>query len=508
MSDLKGDRRDVVVVGGGLSGLTAGALLARAGKSVLVVEATGKAGGYAASIDDGGYRFEPAIHLAMGGNDSGPLGPGLIHRILNLLGVADRCELLRIDPFYVVRFPGLTMEVLGGRDGYLASHIEHFPAEEKGLVDLLGVWSDVYRDLLSWPIRPGVLDWPTAPFRWPRLVRYMNATIDRVTRRFLKDPQLRALHHALSPGYMGLPPSQASFLVWAVMMCSYVEEGAFYCRGGFQNLADALAEGLTNHGGELMLSRRVEHIEIENGHATGVRMDDGRIIGANHVVSTIDPRETFGRLIEPTGLPEKWMRRISSDSLSISVHALYLGTDLDLAAINPPLESLVMTNWDLEDEFRSEVQGKLGDVTVTIPTIADPNLAPAGHHQIVIQGAAPSDPGVVDQTEIATHFVRLAEEVIPDLSKNITHALGTNRRESDSPKLPLHLIGPIYGWDNSPSNSGTNRLPQTTPLQDLYLAGQWAQPGHGVWTVMGSGVQAARLILNRSTRGGIYPISL
>jgi prolycopene isomerase len=444
----------------------------------------------------------------MGGNESGPLGPGLIHQILTLLEVGDRCEMLRVDPFYAVRFPGLTVEVAEGRDGYLASHAEHFPKEEKGIADLIGVWSNVYRDQLSWPIQPGVWDWPSAPFRWPRLVRYLNATTDRVTDRFLKDPNLRAVHHALSPGYMGLPPSQASFIVWAVMMSSYVEEGAFYCRGGFQSLADALVEGLIHHGGELILGRKVDRIEVEDDQAKGVRLDDGRLIRAQHVVSTIDPREAFGRLIDPRKIPHRWMRRVTAGSPSISVFGLYLGTDIDLTPINPPLESFVMTNWDLEDEFRSEAQGKLGDVTVTIPTVADPGLAPEGHHQIVVQGAAPTDPSIVDQAELASHFVRLAQQVIPDLGDHVTHALGAEHGPTGPTSLPLRLIGPMYGWDNSPSNSATNRLPQKTPFRGLYLAGHWTQPGHGVWTVMASGVQATRLILSESTNAGLYPISL
>ena len=170
MAAVGRDDRDVVVVGGGLSGLTAGALLARAGKTTVVVEAEGKPGGYARSIDVDGYRFEPAIHLVMGGNEAGPFGPGLIHEVLELLGVVDRCDLLAMDPFYTVRLPGLTVEVPGGREGYLAAHTEHFPGEEQGLTELLNVWSRVYRDLLDWPIRPGLMDWPTAPFRWPRLV--------------------------------------------------------------------------------------------------------------------------------------------------------------------------------------------------------------------------------------------------------------------------------------------------------------------------------------------------
>jgi phytoene dehydrogenase-like protein len=506
--DFAGDRRDVVVIGGGLSGLTAGALLARAGQKTLVVEANDKAGGYAASIDEGGYRFEPAIHLAMGGNESGPFGPGLVHQVLDLLGVVDRCQLVRVDPFYTVRFPGLTLQVDRGRDGYLGSHLDQFPTQEESLTGLISIWSNVHTDFLKWPISPTLMDWPTAPVRWPRLVRYLNSTIDRVTKRFLSDPDLRAVHHALSPAYLGLPPSRASFLIWAVMMSSYVEEGAFSCIGGFQSLADAIADGLTSHGGELILGRKVIRIEVDSGQAKGVLLDDGRRIRGENVVSTIDARDTFEGLIESEHLPSRWMRRIRTAPLSISIFGLYLGTDLDLTAINPSLETFVMTDWDLEDGFRSEIEGKPGNVTVTIPTLADSGLAPDGHHQIIVQGAAPTDPEAVNETEIASHYLRLAQQVIPDLGNHITHALGADQGATGPSSLPLHRIGPIYGWDNSPSSSAIRRLPQKTPLKGLYLAGQWTQPGHGVWTVIASGVQAARLILNKSIHTGMYPIRL
>jgi prolycopene isomerase len=498
---------EVVVVGGGLAGLTAGALLARAGEKVLVVEAEDTPGGYARSVAIDGYRFEPAIHLVMGGDAAGRPGRGLIHEVLGLLGVADRCEFLALDPFYGVRLPGLTVEVPAGRDGYLDAHLEHFPSAARGLTELVDVWSGVYQELLAWPIRPRLVDWPSAPLRWPRLVRSSRATTEKVSNRYLENPQLRTLHCAPSPAYMGLPPSEASFVVWAVMMSSYVEEGAYYCRGGFQRLADAFTEGLARHGGELLAGHRVQRIDVDQGRIEGVILDDGRRIAARRVVSTIDVRETFGILIDPRHLPGRWMRRIRNDGLSISVFGLYLGTNLDVTAVGVPMETFVFPSWDLEAGFRTGSSG-VEDVTVTIPTVADPQLAPPGCHQVIVMGNAPASDGAIDEEQVAAGYVRLAEQVIPDLANHIVYALGAEHGPAGPLSLPLHEIGPIYGWDNTPGNSGLSRLPQTTPVDGLYLAGQWTQPGHGVWTVVASGVQVARLLLGASTSKGLSPLRL
>jgi prolycopene isomerase len=49
--------------------------------------------------------------------------------------------------------------------------------------------------------------------------------------------------------------------------------------------------------------------------------------------------------------------------------------------------------------------------------------------------------------------------------------------------------GAIYGWDQTLDNSGPQRLPNATPIKNLYLAGAWTQPGHGYGGVIGSGLQ-------------------
>jgi phytoene dehydrogenase-like protein len=86
------------------------------------------------------------------------------------------------------------------------------------------------------------------PKRFPRLFRYHKATLGTVMDAHLRDPRLKALFAALWP-YLGLPPSRLSFVYWAVMLQSFLEEGAFYCQGSFQRLADAVVEALEKHGG-------------------------------------------------------------------------------------------------------------------------------------------------------------------------------------------------------------------------------------------------------------------
>jgi prolycopene isomerase len=86
------------------------------------------------------------------------------------------------------------------------------------------------------------------------------------------------------------------------------------------------------------------------------------------------------------------------------------------------------------------------------------------------------------------------------------HAFMVGASEEESQKYPLHRLGPIYGWTNSIGQAGPRRLPYKTPVSGLYLAGHWTQPGSGDWTVVLSGINAARYALGKDMSQAIWPL--
>ncbi len=507
-AEARSDTYDVVVVGAGMGGLTAGALLAHGGMRTLLVEADDKPGGYTHALCRQGYTFDRADNLITSCQSDGPFGQGVIDAVLRELGVRDQCEFVRVgDPFYECRYPGIELAVPCGREAFLEAHLRHFPREARGLRRLSELCAQIYAEMISAPLRWRPMDLAKMPLRAPTLFRYRNATMKDVIDRELSDPRLKDIYSALWT-WVGSPPSQASFAMWAAVMANFVDDGAFYCLGGFDKLVGAVVSGLENAGGELVLGRRATQILTDERGVTGVRLDNGQQVAADNVVSAIDARATYQQLLQRERLPARLTRRLRSMDLSMSVSAIYVGTDLDARALGAQHETLIARHWNHERSYAASLSGEAPEAIVLVPSLTDPTLAPPGHHVVIVQGAGTSAPrqgGAHDDARVAGQLLSFAEQVLPGLRDHLTF-VETPRSGVSHPAV--HHLGPIYGWAMSPRQFGPRRLAPRTPVAGLFLAGQWTQPAHGVFAVMESGIQAARLVMGAPTAVPVLPLGI
>jgi len=488
------DRYDVVVVGSGVGGLTAAALLARLGKDVLVVERHDRVGGYAHSFRRGRYAFDSSVHLVGGCEPSIYEGGGGIHQLLRELEVRDRVDFERIDPCYAAVYPGTLLRAPSELEEFIRAHSDAFPAEAKGIERIVQECLNIRQETRRAAELTSATDVVRTPDRFPTLLRYRRATLATVLDDHIDSPQLKAMLGTLWP-YLGLPPSRVSFLYFATMLMSYIADGAYYCRGSFQRFADALADAIKENGGEVLLRSPVRRIVVDAGRATGVVLENGQRIEADLVLSNADATQTVHELVGPQEFPARYLERFSRMKPSLSAIVAYIASDLPLQSSDIAHETFLYPTWDHDEAFATCATGEPSWASVTVPTLADPSLAPAGEHLMILTSLVRHDAlrwrGSKD--EVARGLIRIVERHLPGLEQSIRFLdVGTPRTME---RYTRNTDGAIYGWEVSPGQVGPGRLEMQTPIDRLHLVGHWTHPGGGVNGVVWSGVQAARTVL-------------
>ena len=226
--------------------------------------------------------------------------------------MANKVEFLYVPELYQAVFLepsdsaalGFDLDVTlpAGREAFEAKLVETFPHEAAGIRRFLQRVFDFGRDHARFLRQRRQVHPATVPLRFRHFVRYLPATWGQVLDRDVQDPRARAV---LSQywGYVGLPPSQISFVYLASTLAAYVRRGAAFPQGRSQALSNAFLARFEELGGEARLNCGVRQITTENGRVTGVITEQGDEILAGWIVSNADPVTTGRDLIGREKIP-------------------------------------------------------------------------------------------------------------------------------------------------------------------------------------------------------------
>lgn len=307
-------QRNCVVIGAGLGGLSCGAVLARWGYNVTLLEQQRQAGGCLQTFVRDGVRFETGMHY-IGSAAKGEV----LESLLRYLGVRDGLELHELDRdgYDVVRFKGGDFAFRNTPEAFVEGLAAHFPHERDNLATYMDV---VYKAAAASQVES------FNPMRQPHAQEslWQINSVDSIIDGIIQDPDLRQIVAGNQPLYAGRK-GRTPFSLHA-FITSFYNRSAWRIAGGSDRIAELLLQGIGVAGGSVLTGCKALEILCDDTRVRGVRYLEGgveRTIQADYVISTIHPALTVDMVRSPLLRPA-YRKRIMDLPSTIGVFELYL----------------------------------------------------------------------------------------------------------------------------------------------------------------------------------------
>ncbi len=491
---------DAIVIGAGPNGLAAAVRLAKAGRKVVILERDEVPGGLSAKRE-----FHPSYSV-----------PGILHddflvprAIAERLGLTEHGLSFRQHPAtYVAEANGPGI-LLSGDPQEIAKRSPHDGAGYAGLRSFLDHVRPLIAAVLAEappPLAPRSAGdfWQIArrglsAFRISRkdlveLARVAPMCIaDFLNERFESPLLVEALAAPAVVSTWSGPWSAGTVTNFLLRHCA----GGKSLQGGPPALVEALLAASRAAGAELRTNAEVARIRVEKGKVAGVTLASGETIDAPIVLSSADPKRTMLKLLAPGTLPiriEEEFHRLRARGTAAKVH-LALSGPLELAASDGRLDEAIRIGGghvdDLERAFDAIKYRRFSGrphLEIRVPTVADPSLAPPGHHVLsILASFAPYDLEGGWTAEAREH---LGDAVISVLEQ---HAPNVRQRIVAREVLTPADLETRFALTGGQLHHGEQALDQLlvmrpvasaaryrTVISGLFLGGSGSHPGGGV----------------------------
>jgi len=480
---------DFVIVGSGLAALSFGALMANAGRRVVILEAHEKAGGYGHTFEAGEYRFNAQLHYVWN------VGPDrTVGRFLARLGLTDSVPFVQLDAngYDHMRIPGFALDVPYGFPELARRLVALFPAHATALTDFVEEVRRTDEELESIPSSLAQLPLVIRGRGYRRIIRYRNATLQDVFDRYHLPPEAQALIALQWPDFL-LPPGQLSFFIWLKLFCGYAR-GAYYPKRHFHDVIDALVRVIEKGGGQVRLCRKVTSFLREGRRIRGVRVEqvDTSGIGqgvfedvmGQEVVCNMDPRQA-AEMIGFDHFAPSVRKRLQYEYSPSSFVAYCAVKDLDLRQHGFGAWNVFHADGpDLNGMF--EAMHERGDYSRISFAMSTPNLisdqpgdAPPGHQLLELLTVASHArflESKLDAPRVYTQqkkhiFERMLDVIerdyVPDIRKHLVfHMTGSPTTSERYVRAPA---GNSYGATMTPARIWPGRLDHRTSLDGFHF---------------------------------------
>ncbi len=464
-------KNKVAIIGTGLGGLSAGALLAQDGYDVTIIEQHDRVGGCATVFQRGEFTCEVGLH-EMDGLYSDPIKK----KVFEKLGIYERLTFLRPKEFYRLKTDSIDFVMPHSFESACQKLVDTFPND----VDAIRKYFALIKKIANGFTRltePKWSDLLSLPFWIFPILRYKNSSVQTMMDTLFGSNEALKLILNANIGYYHDNSTELSFLMHAVAQYSYFDGGGWFIQGGSQRLSDTFADIIKQNGGAVLLKSDVTRIEPNKLFYKHKRKT--KTLEFDILISNISPMQTYA-MANIAYTPTKTFS-------PMSFFCIYLGFDTDLKTTYPnqAYSTFYLDDIDSLHSYNATADTALekrGFVFVDYSQI-DSRLAPQGKSF-----------GVIVTSDYLHEWEDLDKQAYKEKKQRIKEVL-IDRLEEKLPGIKQHIIyseaatakttkryiktpnGTAYGF--APTVKQFFQPPQirSKKMPHLFFVGQWVIGG-------------------------------
>jgi prolycopene isomerase len=489
---------DVIVIGGGLSGLAAASLLSKKGLHVAVIDKADNPGGSCGIFKRGGVTYDQGSAMLYGFGEKGFNAHRFVFNCLE-----EPIDVIKHDLLYCVNFKEKRIRFWPDIEQFTEELSLAFPQEREAIKRFYRDMEKMYRHVMVENPSYCTADETNPklagrsllkhPLSYARFLGYLNKSAKTLLSGYFTDPEIFKFFDKLTSTYCYATLEEAPAVLAAVMFVDNHTGGSYYPAGSTVFLPGRMEKVIEENNGDMLPENEVVSIVFRDGRPEGVELKNGTILYADNIIYSGTVWNLYQKLIDPAYSSPRRVKWAAGQVPTYPSVVLYANVDGNVFPQDTcPIEMLV-GNPDKIDE---------SEVTVYILSIDDHTLC--GEDSQVVIAIGPTF-GKWEMTEEAdyqaekekekTRLIGVLEKRFPGFSKGIRYAEIATPRTIE--RYTNKNFGAVAGPKQMLGQHMFHRLKTRGEWDNLFFCGESTVMGTGTPTVTVSGVSAANAILKK-----------
>jgi phytoene dehydrogenase-like protein len=507
---------DVIVIGAGVGGLTAAALLSKAGLSVCVLEKEPHVGGYLAGFRRKKFVFDTAIHWL---NQCGP--DGILDKLFKAIGT-DHPKATEQQRIRRYKGNGFDYLLTNNPDEMRNQLIRDFPAERRGIERLFYKAKQIGHSFKHYNTVFRSEETMSVFQKIKNKIRLLEFAIPFIP--FISFSGEKGLKKGLDAFFKNQKLQNVFSGEQEVLGClipigwSYFNDFQNPPKGGSQVIPQWLQHVISYYKNKISLKSLVTEIHVEDGKCTGLSFEKNsrkHRLNSKYIIAASDIETLYEKILPANAVPATLKNKLKNADLyssSITV-SIALDCTAEFLGFNEELIHLVDETQSFNDQGGGDPSRS--EISIIAPSLRDKSLAPEGHGTLTLYMPACMDYRNVWETSLDESGNRIRGEAYEKLKIEIAEALIKRVEDKLAPSLRSHILfyevaTPVTHWRYTGNKNGSimgakpgrlnmkNKISHyRTPVKNLILGGHWAELGGGVPVAAKAGANASLLVLQK-----------